>query len=57
KVVNCSLCPAAYCSDCMGEGQALAKTKKSKNTWLCSDCKMDKRPLYGDIVWAKVKFF
>ncbi|KAK0069186.1 histone-lysine N-methyltransferase H3 lysine-36 specific [Biomphalaria pfeifferi] len=57
KVVNCSLCPAAYCSDCMGEGQALAKTKKSKNTWLCSNCKIDKRPLYGDIVWAKVKFF
>ena len=25
-----------------------------KNNWLCEDCLVNKRPLYGEIVWAKV---
>lgn len=29
-------------------------TSINKETWLCEDCLMNKRPLYGEIVWAKV---
>lgn len=25
-----------------------------KSSWLCEDCLVNKRPLYGEIVWAKV---
>lgn len=26
----------------------------NKENWLCEDCIINKRPLYGEIVWAKV---
>lgn len=28
--------------------------KIEKDNWVCEDCVINKRPLYGEIVWAKV---
>lgn len=38
------------------QANSIDKTLASidKENWLCEDCLINKRPLYGEIVWAKV---
>lgn len=43
----CSSCPAAFHASC-------AKINPNTDMWKCKDCVIGKRPLYGEVVWAKV---
>lgn len=48
-LLGCSSCPAAYHYDCLDNPPDVGCSN-----WSCEDCQLDKRPLYGDIVWVKV---
>lgn len=37
-----------------GHNSSDIKNEDTMSNWRCTDCKNGKRPLYGDIVWAKV---
>ena len=46
-LVLCSSCPSAFHPACAKIGQV-------SEPWQCRDCFIGKRPLYGEVVWAKV---
>jgi hypothetical protein len=48
-VVNCSTCPTAVHSGCVKNCST-----DGVQTWQCRDCTAGRRPVYGEVVWAKV---
>jgi hypothetical protein len=48
-VVKCRSCPVAVHAGCVKNCLA-----DDINTWQCRDCAAGRRPVYGEIVWAKV---
>ena len=44
----CESCPAAYHVECLG------MESFPEDSFFCKDCKVGRRPLYGDIVWVKL---
>jgi histone-lysine N-methyltransferase NSD2 len=50
----CDTCPAAYHEACLGSEQAPPPPPGDEADWHCADCRLGKRPLYGDIIWVKL---
>ena len=44
----CESCPAAYHVECLG------MESFPDDSFFCKDCRVGRRPLYGDIVWVKL---
>jgi len=47
SLLGCCECPASYHTDCIKSSPSTA------NTWQCPSCSVGRKPLYGEIVWAK----
>jgi histone-lysine N-methyltransferase NSD2 len=56
ELLNCSTCPSAYHRACT-PNKSPEHDKQAEETWRCGECLAGKRPLNGDIVWAKVGMY
>lgn len=46
----CDGCPAAFHADCLG-------IPFPEGLWFCNDCRVGKKPLYGNLVWVKLGIY
>uniref|UniRef100_UPI00358F2462 histone-lysine N-methyltransferase NSD3-like isoform X1 n=1 Tax=Myxine glutinosa TaxID=7769 RepID=UPI00358F2462 len=50
SLLCCESCPATFHLDCLG-------IEPPDGSWICSDCRLGRKPRYRDIVWVKFGSF
>ncbi|KAJ8261093.1 hypothetical protein COCON_G00168160 [Conger conger] len=47
RLLSCGACPASYHPECLN-------IEMPEGSWLCNDCRAEKKPHYKQIVWVKL---